>query len=337
MSSVERIGYSLGPLLSMQQLLAFAKMADKKQNVDSLWVPESWGRESFATLGAMSQVTERVRLGTSIINIYSRTPATVGMAATTLDMLSGNRTVIGLGSSTAAIVENWHGIKFEYPVERMREYVHCLRLIASGERVKFSGKFFKVNDFKLLHQPPRKRVPIMVAAVNKKMLSVASDVGDGVLLYLRPIEELQKTVPTLKKKNKSNINNNNTLESNKFEIACSFVCAVSNKDPLKARQRAAKTLAFYIAVGKYYGKFLSENGFKNEVEQIIFEYNKNGGDAAAMVVPDKMLDSLAISGSSEECKKSIDKFRSTGITLPIIQLNVVDDTESSFMDVLSTF
>jgi 5,10-methylenetetrahydromethanopterin reductase len=121
--AAEKIGYSLGPLLSMREVLACAKMADAQENVDSLWIPESWGRESFATLGAMSQATRRVRLGTSIIGIYARTPATVAMAATTLDMLSGNRTIIGLGASSAAIVEGWHGIKFEMPVDRMREYI----------------------------------------------------------------------------------------------------------------------------------------------------------------------------------------------------------------------
>ncbi len=85
------------------------RLLTNKRNVDSLWVPESWGRESFGTLGALSQITNKVRLGTSIVSIYARTPATVAMAATTLDMLSNDRTIIGLGASTAAIVENWHG------------------------------------------------------------------------------------------------------------------------------------------------------------------------------------------------------------------------------------
>jgi len=325
--NVAKIGYSLGPLLSMQQILAFTKMADKKQNVDSLWIPESWGRESFATLGAMSQLTERIRLGTSIISIYARTPATVAMAATTLDMLSNNRMIIGLGASTAAIVENWHGMKFEHPVDRMKEYVQCLRLMASGEKVNYDGRYFKTNNFKILHQPSRKQIPIFIAAINKRMLSLASELADGVLLYLRPMEELKRTIANLK---------SNTSGRN-FEIACSFVCAVSNKDPEKARERAAKTLAFYVAVGKYYSKFLSENGFKDEVEQIIIEYNKNGGDAAAKAVSKRMLESLAICGSNEDCVKALARFVSTGITLPIIQLNPVDDPESSFREVLSTF
>jgi alkanesulfonate monooxygenase SsuD/methylene tetrahydromethanopterin reductase-like flavin-dependent oxidoreductase (luciferase family) len=325
--NAEKIGYSLGPLLSMQEVLACAKMADSHQNVDSLWVPESWGRESFATLGAVSQVTKKVRLGTSIISIYSRTPATVVMAATTLDMLSGNRTVIGLGASTAAIVENWHGLKFERPVSRMREYVECLRLMASGEKVNYSGKFFKVNNFKILHQPQRKQVPIFMAAVNKKMVSLASELADGVLLYMRPLDELKKTAADLKRSTKGR----------NFEIASSFICALSNREPEKARERAAKTLAFYVAVGKYYSKFLSENGFRNEVEQIAAEYGKGGADVAAKFVSDKMLDYLAICGSGEECRKSLARFVSAGITLPIIQLNPVGDSESSFRDMLSTF
>jgi len=328
MSVAEKMGYSLGPLLSMKQVLKFAKMADKQHNVDSLWVPETWGRESFATLGAISQVTKRVRLGTSIINIYSRTPATVAMAATTLDMLSDNRTVIGLGASTAAIVENWHGLNFERPVDRMQEYVHCLRKAASGDKTDYSGKFFRVNNFKILHQPLRRHIPIFVAAINKRMLSVASKDADGVLLYLRPLQELKKTVSALH--SMAHISQN-------FEIALSLIFSVSNKNPEKARMRAAKTLAFYIAVGKYYSKFLSENGFKNAVEQIVFEYRKNGGDAAAKIVPQNMLESLTICGSSQECKKSLAKFISSGITLPIMQLNLADDSESSFKEVLSTF
>lgn len=325
--SVERIGYSLGPLLSMCEILLCAKMADQQQNVDSLWVPESWGRESFATLGAMSQVTKKVRLGTSIVSIYSRTPATVAMAATTLDMLSDNRTIIGLGASTAAIVENWHGLQFNRPAGRMKEYIECLRLITKGEKVKYNGEFFKINNFKILHQPQRAHIPIFMAAVNKKMVSIASKLADGILLYLRPLEELKMITDELQQATKGKA----------FEIACSFICAVSNKEPEKARDRAATTLAFYVAVGKYYGKFLAENGFKTEVEEITTEYGKAGADSAAKFVSDRMLSSLVICGSSEDCRESLSKFLSTGITLPIIQFNPVGDSESSFREMLSTF
>lgn len=324
---VQKLGYSLGPLLSMREILLCAKMADQQENVDSLWVPESWGRESFATLGAISQVTRKVSLGTSIINIYSRTPAIVAMAATTLDMLSDNRTIIGLGASTAAIVENWHGLKFNRPASRMKEYIECLRLMTRGEKVKYNGEFFQINNFKILHQPQRANIPIFMAAVNKKMVSMASKLADGILLYLRPFEELKRTATELKQATKGK----------SFEIACSFICAMSNKEPEKARARAATTLAFYIAVGEYYSKFLADNGFKIEVEEITAEYRKAGADNAAKYVSDRMLSSLVICGSSEECRESLSKFLSTGITLPIIQFNPIGDSESSFKEMLSAF
>jgi 5,10-methylenetetrahydromethanopterin reductase len=324
---VQKLGYSLGPLLSMREILLCARMADQQENVDSLWVPESWGRESFATLGAISQVTRKVSLGTSIINIYSRTPAIVAMAATTLDMLSDNRTIIGLGASTAAIVENWHGLKFNRPASRMKEYIECLRLMTRGEKVKYNGEFFQINNFKILHQPQRANIPIFMAAVNKKMVSMASKLADGILLYLRPLEELKRTATELKQATKGK----------SFEIACSFICAMSNKEPEKARARAATTLAFYIAVGEYYSKFLADNGFKIEVEEITAEYRKGGADNAAKYVSDRMLSSLVICGSSEECRESLSKFLSKGITLPIIQFNPIGDSESSFKEMLSAF
>jgi 5,10-methylenetetrahydromethanopterin reductase len=327
MSIKEKIGFSLGPLLSTDDLLRCAKMADQHQNIDSLWIPESWGRESFSSLGAISQITKNVRLGTSIIGIYSRTPAITAMAATTLDMLSGNRTVIGLGASTPAIVENWHGVHFDMPASRMKEYVELVRLMTQGEKVNYGGKFFKINNFKMLHQPQRKHIPIFMAAVNKKMISIASDLADGILLYLRPFEELNKIAYELKQATKGKA----------FEIACSFICAVSNKEPQKARDRAAMTLAFYVAVGKYYSNFLAENGFKAEVQKIIGEYKKSGAERAAKFVSDKMLSSLAVCGSSEDCRESLSKFLSTGITLPILQFNPLGDSESSFREMLSTF
>lgn len=321
-----RVGYSLGPLLSSDEVLRCARLADGKDDVDSVWVPESWGRESFATLGAVSQVTRRVRLGTSIVSIFSRTPATVAMGAATLDMLSGNRAVIGLGSSTEAIVENWHGIKFEKPISRMREFVECFNLITSGERVNYAGNFFRASNFKLLDTPSRKHVPVFMAAVNKKMVSLACELADGVILYLRPIDELKKSVAKIRQ----------ATSDKKFEIALSLICAVSDREPDKARKRAAKTLAFYVAVGKYYSKFLAENGFASEVEKIKQEYRKDG-DVAANAVTDRMLNSLTVYGTNDDCRKALSKFLEAGVTLPIMQVNPVQNAEGSFREMLSTF
>jgi 5,10-methylenetetrahydromethanopterin reductase len=323
----DKIAYNLGSLLSVQEVLRFAKLADIKPNVDSLWVPESWGREAFVSLGALSQVTTRAKLGTSILSIYARSPATTAMGATTLDMLSKNGIIIGLGASTPILVENWHGLKFEKPILRMREYVECLTQMIKGEKVNYTGNYFKVKNFKLLYKPKRERIPIFIAAVNKNMVSLACDLADGILLYLRPIEELKKTI--------SHINSNTSNKT--FETACVIISSVSNKEPEKARERAAKTLAFYIAVGEYYNRFLSSNGFRTEVEQISSEYRQAGLNSASKFVSEKMLDSLTVCGNSEDCIKSLGQFISAGISLPIIQINPIGDSESSIKEMLRTF
>jgi len=322
-----KIGYNLGTLISGKDLLLFSKLADGMKNVDSIWIPESWGREAFSSLGAMSQVTKNVKLGTSIISIYARTPATAAMAATTLDILSCNRTILGLGVSSEAIVLGWHGVKFIDPLERMREYIDCIKLIVKGEKVRYDGRFFEIKNFKLVYEPQRTKIPIYIAAINKKMILLSCTQAEGVLLYLRPIEELRETISFIK---------SHAIDK-EFEIGLVLIGALSNKAPEKAKERAAKTLAFYIAVGKYYNRFLAKNGFKIEVEQITAEYHLRGLDFASKYVSEKMLNSLTVCGNSEECIKSLRAFVSKGVSLPIIQVNPVGDSESSFKEMLSTF
>ena len=200
MKDISRIGYNIGTLLSVDAILKFAKKIEQKENTDSLWVPESWGREAFVSLGALSQVTKRVRIGTAIISIHSRTPATVAMGISTLDILSNNRSVLGLGVSTPALVENWHGIKFNYPIEKLREYLQCVKLVMKGTKVFFVGKYYKINNFKILFKPPRENPPIYIAAINDKMIDLSCQLANGVLLYLRPKNELPKAVKNIKKK-----------------------------------------------------------------------------------------------------------------------------------------
>ncbi|HEY7570991.1 MAG TPA: LLM class flavin-dependent oxidoreductase [Nitrososphaeraceae archaeon] len=326
-----KIGFSLGPLLSIGEVLAIAKLADQSGLVDSIWVPESWGRDTFSTLGALTQVTQKIRLGSSIVNIYSRTPATVAMGAVTIDNLSNMRTILGIGTSTPELVSGWHGMEFNEPLERTREFIECLRLIFGGARVNYKGNHFKITDFTILETLARYTLPIYLGAVNQKMINLAYELADGVIFYLRPIEELRLIVSKLKSQIKSN------PRKQGFEIASSIICAMSSRDPEKARERASKTLAYYISTGRYYKKFLAKQGFETEVSSITDRYKNGGLKSATKAITEKLLNSLTISGSIDDCLKAFERFLSTGITLPIIQINPVDDSISSFKEMLSTF
>jgi alkanesulfonate monooxygenase SsuD/methylene tetrahydromethanopterin reductase-like flavin-dependent oxidoreductase (luciferase family) len=323
---IGQIGYNPSSLFNTQDILEFAKQLDYKPRVNSLWMPESWGREAFVMLGAIGATTRRIKLGTSIVSMFSRSPATLAMAASTLDNIASNRTIIGIGASTPILAEDWHGIKFIHPLDRMREYVTCFKIISSGETINFDGNFFKLKNIKIMHPSQRKDIPVFLGAVNSGMIKLATEIADGIIMYLSPLDELKKTVERIKSLT--------SRKSKSFEICSVFITAVSNKYPDLARERAAKTLAFYVAVGKYYNEFLSSHGFKSQVEQITTEYQNHGIENISKFVTDNMLDSLTIYGTTEDCIKSLKRFVSCGVSLPILQVNPVKDNIQSISDSL---
>lgn len=317
-----RLGYSLGSLLSVNEIVECSKTLSN-YNPDSIWIPETWGMENFSMLSTVSQIAKNPRIGSSIINIYSRSPALIAMGAVTIDTLSNGRLILGLGTSSESIVNEWHGLKFEKPVQRMREYVDIIRSAMSGNKVNYGGKFFQLNNFTLLIKPPRKKIPIYLAAVNQKMIDLTWEIAEGVIFYLRPISELQDTIKKMQ-------------STKKIDVASQFITCVS-EDTEKAIEKAKKTLAFYVSVGKIYREFLAKNGFKNETRSIYEEFKKTGLTTNYNLVTDSMLDSLVICGTKEECRKKIEKFVNAGVTLPIIQFNPIGDVMTSFKHVVSTF
>lgn len=116
-------------------------------------------------LGAVANKTKTQKIGSSIINIYSRSPSTISMGAATTDTLSNGRLILGLGTSSVPIVEDFHGEKFETPVQRMREYVEIIRLSLTKKQINYSGKIFDLKNFTLLIEPQRQSIPIYLAAM----------------------------------------------------------------------------------------------------------------------------------------------------------------------------
>ena len=228
-------------------------------NPDTIWIPETWGMENFAITAAVSQKALRPRIGSSIINVYSRSPALVAMGAATVDTLSNGRFVLGLGASSKPIIEDLHGAKYTSQIGRMREYVDVIKMAFSGKRIDYDGKFFKLQGFKILVKPPQTSIPIYLAAVNKKMVDLCWDIADGVIFYLRPPHEIKNIVSRMQSKKK-------------IDVSCQIITAVS-EDTEMAAQRAKTTLAFYVAVGDVYRNFLADNGFAEEVGAIYEQYN----------------------------------------------------------------
>ena len=319
---MRRLSYSLGSLLSIEEVLECSqKLNEIKPEVE--WIPETWGMENFSMLGLASKENTFSKIGSSIINIYSRSPSLIAMGASTIDTISNGRLILGLGTSSVPIVENFHGNSFDTPVQRMKEYVEIIRLALQGEKINYSGKIFTLKDFSLLTKPIRKEIPIYLAAINQKMVEMTWDIADGVIFYLRPKNEMKETISKMQKKKK--------IDTTLQIITC------IHEDEEKARNRAKKTLSFYIAVGKIYREFLQSTGYSNEVKIINEEYEKNGLDSLQELIPEKMLDDLCIAGTPATAIKKLDAFRDVGIDLPIIQFNPIGNVKESFELLTKTF
>ena len=309
-----RIGCSLGSLLTIKEIQACCD-ALSETGVDSIWIPETWGMENFSMLAAISARTgTTAKIGSSVINVFSRSPSVIAMGAGTVDTICGGRLILGLGTSSVPIVEGFHGYKFEKPLQRMQEYVKIIRLVLAGSKVNYTGDIFELRNFTLLVKPPRTRIPIYLAAVNKKMVDLAWSIGDGVIFYLRPIPEMGRTIPKMQSKRE-------------IDVACQIITCVSDENPEMAKRRAGKTIAFYVSVGKVYREFLAKNGFASETLNIFTEFKKTGFKHSYKFVTDDMLDSLAICGTAHQCKRQLKRFLDCGVCLPILQFNPVADDD----------
>ena len=317
-----RVSYSLGSLLTINQVIDCSKKLNRVKS-DVIWIPETWGMEDFSMLSLISQKNNTAKIGSSIINIYSRSPSQIAMGAVTVDTISNGRLILGLGSSSKPIVEQFHGEKFVKPVQRMKECVEIIRLILSGKKINYSGDIFSLENFSLLVKPPRDNIPIYLAAINQKMVNLAWEIGDGVIFYLRPKTEIKSTLEIMQKQKK--------IDSTLQIITC------IHNDSEKAIERAKKTLAFYISVGGIYREFLADNGYKKDTKNIHDEYQKTGLKNNFTLVSDKMVKDLCICGNVNECQQQLKQFQETGIDLPIIQFNPIGDVNESFDMLLNTF
>ena len=138
-------------------------------------------------LTALACHTSRIQIAAGIANVYSRTPALVAQCAATLDEVSGKRAILGLGTSGAKVIRDWHGVPYDRPMQRTREYIEIVRLALSGQRVNYDGEIYRLRDFRIAAKPPRPDTPIFVASLGPKNVRLTGELADGwAPLYVSP-------------------------------------------------------------------------------------------------------------------------------------------------------
>jgi F420-dependent oxidoreductase-like protein len=318
---MRRLGLYLGRLpgfdksgFNKHELIECVRAADAC-GYDSFWMPEAWEREAFTSLVELAGQTERIHLGTGIINVFSRSPALIAMSAATLDELSGGRFRLGLGTSGARVIEDFHGIPYHKPLTRLRETIRIVRALLCGDAVDFKGECFELHRFKLGFKPLRDNIPIFVAGLGPKSLHQIGEIADGWLPTHWPRARLADGVAQIRAGAESS-----KRDPGQIEIA-PFVNVVVSDDLKKARNQARLPVGYYVGgMGDYYHDSLSRLGFANEADRIRELWQAGRPKSAIAAVTDEMVDGIAICGSIESCRARLDEMYSQGATLPLIPI-----------------
>src|SRR2546429_8404166 len=159
----------------------------ERLGVDSAWTAETWGYDGATPLAYLAAKTTRIRLGTGILPVGTRTPALTAMTAMSLASLSGDRFLLGLGVSGPQVIEGWHGVRFARPLQRLRETVEIVRKVTRGERLVYHGEVYHLplpeGEGKALTSsvPPRPDLPVYLATLGPKSLELTGELADGWL------------------------------------------------------------------------------------------------------------------------------------------------------------
>ena len=296
-------------------LIAVAQAADAL-GYESFWTGESWGRDAFTVLTMLAGHTARIRLGTGIVTVYSRTPGLIAQSIASLDCISGGRAILGLGSSGRIVIEDWHGVKFDHPVGRTREYIEIIRLALSGQRVNYAGRFYQLQRFRMGIQPAQKTIPIYVAALGRRNLALTGELADGWL----PIWTHCEKLPAIRQPLDAAAIAAGRSPSD-IATAPQIVCCAANDAATiaDARQQARAHMAFYIGgMGQYYYDLFVRYGYRAEADAVRQAWAAGDRTQAAAAITSEMLDNITVIGTPDECRRKMARFRAHGVDLPIV-------------------
>jgi F420-dependent oxidoreductase-like protein len=294
------------------------KIADEL-GYDSIWLGESWGYELFTSMADLVRATKRIKIGAGIANIYSRTPALIASTVATLDERSGGRILLGLGPSGANVIEHWHGVPFQKPVQRTREYVEIIRMILRGEKLVYNGEIFHLErGFKLRFTPPRTEIPIYIAAMGPKNVMQSGEISDGILPVYWPANKWGELRAELDEGARKAGRPEHSAMIAPYITSVILDENASETEIQSAHFHAAAPLAYYIGkMGVYYAQMLTRNGYGKEVEAVQ-EGWKQGMKGGVGAVTPELLDATAIIGTPKQIVAKLDQWVAAGVDEPLL-------------------
>jgi probable F420-dependent oxidoreductase len=276
-----------------------------------LWSGETNGPDGFTPLTLASAWTEKVRLGTGVVGVMQRGRALLAQEAAAVADASGGRFALGIGASSDRIIEGWNAMPFEKPLSKMSETIDFLRTALSGERAD--------GGFKL-ERAPEEKVPIIVAALRGKMLSLAVEKGDGAFTNFLPLAALPKVAGQLEG------------APDGFELLCRFFCIPGEREQVEPLARFM--FSSYITV-PVYEAFYRWLGYGENIDEMVEAWNAKDRQKAAEAAPWELIEEMFIFGSPEQMKERLGAFVEGGITLPVITPITTPDRLGELIDALA--
>jgi F420-dependent oxidoreductase-like protein len=321
-SHAVRLGFYMGyapPGTNPTELIELAQEAERL-GYDSAWAAEAWGTDAVSVLAWLGATTSTIKLGTAILQIPARTPANTAMTAATLDLMSGGRVLLGLGTSGPQVVEGWHGEPWGKPLAKTREYVELVRAALRRETLEYDGEHYQVpyrgedatglgKPLKLMARPARAEIPIYLASIRRRSVQLAAEIADGWLPIFFSPERARSTFPV-------------PFERNGLDIAPA-VPAVLSDDVESARDALKGYYALYIggmgARGKnFYNELAREYGYDEAAERVQDLFLDGKQRDAAAAVPDALVDELALVGPKERIADRLAAWRDSGATTILV-------------------
>jgi probable F420-dependent oxidoreductase len=264
---------------------------------DDLWTGDTAGPDGFTPLALAAAWTERMRLGTGVVNPFTRGPAVLAQHAAALQDASRGRFCLGLGSSSNVIVERWNGVPFEKPLSKMRWAVESLRPVLAGER--------GVGGFKL-EQPPAEPVPIYVAALRERMLQLGGELGDGTFVNFLPISGVPRVIEQIRAGEERG-----GKEGGSSDVVCRFFCI---PQPVEDGLPVARWMFAAYGTVPVYAEFFRWLGWAEELDPMVEAWKAGDRQLALERAPDRLIEEIFVFGSPDEQKARLDEFAAAGIT-----------------------
>lgn len=315
-----KLGYADGFLKAVEGVVKL-----EEAGVDMVWVAEAYGFDAPTRLGYLAAKTNRVQLGSGILPIYSRTPALLAQTAAGLDEISNGRAVLGLGASGPQVIEGFHGVPYDKPVQRTREIIEICRMVWRRDILQYHGKAYCLplpsdqgsglaKPLKILTHPVRPKIPIYLASLGERSVELAAELADGWLpIFFFPERAHLVWGQSLKRGLAKRDPALGPLEI----VAGGLLAIGEGLEHLRDRERPH--LALYIGgMGarskNFYNDLACQYGYEREAAEIQDLYLAGRKKEAETVVPDEMLEGLTMIGPESYVKDRIAAFKAAGVT-----------------------